>query len=38
MKEAVNVPNKNFMVDAMFMLHDVEDEHNEFIYVNVAGS
>ena len=25
MKEAVNVPNKNFMVDALFMLHDVED-------------
>ena len=38
MKEAVNVPNKNFMVDAMFMLHDVEDEQNEFIFANVARS
>ena len=37
-KEVVNVPNKNFMVDAMFMLHDVEDEQNEFISANVAGS
>ena len=38
MKEVVNVPNKNFMVDAIFMLHDVEDEHNEFISTNMAGS
>ena len=38
MKEAVNVPNNNFMVDAMFMMHDVEDEQNEFISANVAGS
>ena len=37
MKEVVNVPNKNFMVDAMFMLHDVEDEKNEFISTNVVG-
>ena len=38
MKEAVNVPNKNFMVDAMFILHDVEDEQNEFISPNAGGS
>ena len=38
MKEAVNVPNKKFMVDAMFMPHDVEDEQNEFISTNVVGS
>ena len=38
MKEAMNVPNNNFMVDAMFMLHDVEDEQNEFIFANVVGS
>ena len=34
----MNVPNKNFLVHAMFMLHDVEDEQNEFIFANVEGS
>jgi hypothetical protein len=38
MKEAMNVPNKNFMINAKFMLHDVEDEQNEFISAKVARS
>lgn len=36
MKEAMTVPNKNFMFNVKIMLHDVEDEQNEFISTKVA--
>lgn len=38
MKEAMTVPNKNFMFNVKFMLHDVEDEQNGFISTKVARS